>query len=124
MPHSEYNTDNQGQPNSKSTLPGAKDSSTSEDLTAPRQGDFTPWSEEQSHSQATSRLGQSRVIKGRMVKIAEPVKITHEISLEPDPEPESVEITPLIEDETIVGLLLKCSCGKTHEVRFDYGEEQ
>ena len=59
-----------------------------------------------------------------MVKIAEPVKITHEISLEPDPEPESVEITPLIEDETIVGLLLKCSCGKTHEVRFDYGEEQ
>ena len=109
MPYSKYDNDSPEQPDEKSDL---------------RQDDFTPWIKEQSHSQAISRLGSSRVIKGRMVKIAEPVKITREISLEPDPEPVSVEITPVIEDETIVGLQLRCSCGKIHEVRFDYGEEQ
>ncbi len=109
MPNSEFNDDSLEQPDEKSDL---------------EKDDFTPWIKEQSQSPATSRPRQSRVIKGRMVRIAEPAKITHEISLEPDPKPENVEINPLIEGDTIVGLLLKCSCGRTHEVRFDYGEEQ
>ena len=32
----------------------------------------------------------------------------------------SMEVVPLIEDETIVGMMVTCSCGNSHEVKFEF----
>lgn len=123
MSHSELDADSPEQ-SSEDLMPvEEKSSSTLEEHHPPQQIDFTHWQEGSLPAHATSALGHRRVVKSREVRQSEPVKITHDISLEPEPEPESVEITPLKEGDAIVGLLLTCGCGAIHEVRFDYSEE-
>jgi len=125
MSHSELDADSPEQ-SSEDLMPDEdKNSSTLEEHHPPQQIDFTHWQEGSLPSHAASALGHRRVVKSREVRRSEPVKITHDITLEPEPEPESesVEITPLKEGDAIVGLLLTCGCGATHEVRFDYSEE-
>lgn len=127
MSHSELDADSPEQ-SSEDLIPDEdKNSSTLEEHHPPQQIDFTHWQEGSLPAHATSALGHRRVVKSREVRRSEPVKITHDITLEPGPEPEpeseSVEITPLKEGDAIVGLLLTCGCGATHEVRFDYSEE-
>ncbi|MFB0517010.1 MAG: hypothetical protein ACETWG_10485, partial [Candidatus Neomarinimicrobiota bacterium] len=88
--------------------------------------DFVPWREEQLPKQAVSGIGHRRVIKKDNVHRGTPVKITHEISLEPEPEPKArrIEVSPIMDGDTVVGLSIVCGCGATHEVRFEYGDEQ
>jgi len=125
MSHSELDADSPEQ-SSEDLMPDEdKNSSTLDEHHPPQQIDFTHWQEGALPAHTTSGLGHRRVVKSREVRQSEPVKITHDITLEPEPEPESesVEITPLKEGDAIVGLLLTCGCGATHEIRFDYGEE-
>ena len=123
---SESDTDSPEQSSEDLTPVEGEDSPTQEEHPTSLQVDFTHWQEGALPAQAISTLGHRHIIKSRKVRRIEPVKITHDITLEPEPEPEpeSVEITPLKEGDAIVGLLLTCGCGATHEVRFDYGEEQ
>ncbi len=126
-PHSELGADSPEHPSEELVPVKMDDSSTLEERHSSGQTEFTPWREESLSAHATSKLGHRRIIKsGNVVLRREPVKITPHITLEPEPEPEpeSVDITPLIEDDTIVGLRITCGCGATHEVRFEYGEEQ
>jgi len=126
MSNSELNADSPEQSSEDVTPVEEGNSSALEEHPDPQQIDFTRWQEESLPTQATSTIGHRRVVKSREVYQSEPVKITHDITLEPEPESESesVEITPLKEGDAIVGLLLTCGCGATHEVRFDYGEEE
>ena len=123
-PDSELDADSPEHPSEELVPVKMDDSSTLEDRHPSGQTEFTPWQEESLPAHATSKLGHRRIIKSVNVLRGEPVKITPHITLEPEPEPESMEITPLIEDDTIVGLRMTCGCGATHEVRFEYGEEQ
>jgi len=123
MPHSELDTDAPKQPDEELAPMEEDDSSVLEDQHPSRQIDFTRWREEPLPAQATSRIGHRRVVKSGNVRRGESVKITHEVSLEPEPEPESAEVTPLMEGEIIVGLRITCGCGATHEVHFEYSEE-
>ncbi|MBA7473797.1 hypothetical protein ES707_09142 [subsurface metagenome] len=126
MSHSEPDADSPEQSSEDLTPVEEEDSSTLEEHNLPQQIDFTRWQEGSLPARATSALGHRHVVKSRKVLRSEPVRITHDISLEPESEPESesVEITPLKEGDAIVGLLLTCGCGATHEVRFDYGGEE
>lgn len=124
-PHTELDADSQEHPSEELMPVKMDDSSPLEDRHPSGQTEFTSWREESLPAQAISKLGHRRIIKsGNVVLRGEPVKITPHITLEPESEPESVEITPLIEDDAIVGLRMTCGCGATHEVRFEYGEEQ
>lgn len=124
MPHSELDADSPEHRSEELVPVKMDDRSTLEDRHPSGQVDFTPWREEPLPGRVTSKIGHRHVIKGSNVRRGEPVKVTPDITLEPEPEPESVKITPLIEDDTIVGLRMTCGCGATHEVRFEYGEEQ
>ena len=125
MPHSELDTDSPDRPSEELTPVDENDSPALEDRHPSQRNEFTSWREEPLSTRAISMIEHRRIIKSDRVHQSNPVKITHEVSLEPEPEPESesLEITPLIEDDNIVGLRMTCGCGATHEVRFTYGEE-
>ena len=122
----ESDTDSPEQSSEDLTPVEEEDSSTLEEHPSSLPVGFTHWQEGALPAHAISTLGHRHIIKSREVRRIEPVKITHDITLEPEPESESesVEIRPLKEGDAVVGLLLTCGCGVTHEVRFDYGEEQ
>ncbi|UCH62549.1 MAG: hypothetical protein JSU77_12245 [Fidelibacterota bacterium] len=128
IPPSDLDADSPEQFSEDLTPVEDKDSSTSEEHQPPQQIEFTRWQEGSLPTHPVSSIGHRRVIKSQKVHQNEPVKITHDITLEPDPdpepEPESVEITPLKEGDVIVGLQLTCGCGVIHEVRFDYGDNE
>lgn len=84
--------------------------------------EFTPWHEEPLPQEAVSGLGHRRVVKKRDILQGKPVNIIHEISLEPDPSLEGMEITPVKDNDLLVGLKIECGCGRVHEVRFEYND--
>lgn len=83
--------------------------------------DFTPWHEEPL-PKSTAGLGHRRIVKKKDIMPGKPVNIIHEISLEPEPELEGMEVFPLKEDNLLVGLKIECGCGRNHEVRFEYND--
>lgn len=85
--------------------------------------EFTPWREEPLPEASISQLGHRKIVKKGDVHLGSPTTIIPEYHIQPDPKPETVEVTPLIENEETVGLRLVCSCGTVHEVRFEYGDD-
>lgn len=86
--------------------------------------EFTPWREEPIPLQAATGLGHRRIVKKGKVLQGQPHRIKHEISFEPEPEPESkyIEVVPLKDGDDIIGLQIQCGCGATHEVRFEFSD--
>ena len=125
MFHSEPEADSSAPSSQELVSPEEGESSPSEDM-LPSQPDFIPWQEEPLPKQAVSMVGHRRIIKSSKVRRGMPRKITPEVSLEPEPEPEgkSIEVTPITDGETVVGLRIACGCGATHEVHFEYRDEQ
>ena len=87
-----------------------------------KQLDFIPWREEPMLKEAISGIGHRHIVKKGKVRQGRPVNITPEISLEP--EAEDMEVTPIMDGETVVGFNIACGCGATHEVRFKYPDER
>lgn len=85
--------------------------------------DFTPWHEEPI-PRSSSGLGHRRVVKKRDIMQAKPVNIIHEISLEPEEEIEGMEVLPIKQENLLVGLKIECGCGRSHEIRFEYNDEE
>jgi len=56
------------------------------------------------------------VIKQKDVKIHNPVKLSIEESESILPE----SIQPMIEDGCVIGVIYRCECGKSTEIRFEY----
>ncbi len=83
---------------------------------------FTPWKEEPIPEEAISELGHRKIVKKNKLHQGSPRIIVPKFHLERNPKPETVEVTPIIENEVTVGLRLVCSCGTVHEVRFEFGE--
>ncbi|UCD37316.1 MAG: hypothetical protein JSW54_10845 [Fidelibacterota bacterium] len=87
--------------------------------------EFTPWREEPLPLKQTTGLGHRRLIKKGKVRQGTPMTISHEVSLEPESAgQEQMEITPLMENDTIVGLHIRCGCGSNQEVRFEYSDKE
>jgi hypothetical protein len=84
--------------------------------------EFTPWHEEPLPREAESGLGHRRVVKKKDIIQGKPVNIVHEVSLEPEPELEDMEIFPVKKDGVLIGLKIECGCGRNHEVRFEYDD--
>jgi len=61
------------------------------------------------------------VIKKHAVKYYPPKKI--EINESDFEENDSPRVEPIIEDNNIIGVVHKCSCGKVIEIRFEYANE-
>jgi len=86
--------------------------------------DFEPWHEGPLPSRMFAGIGHRHIIKKDVIREGIPVKITHEISFEAEPEHEgSIEVIPAREGDAIVGLQITCTCGASHEIRFEYTEE-
>ena len=84
---------------------------------------FVSWKEQPLNTMATAALGRRKLIKKRNVSQGTPRTIIPEYNLEPEPAAEIVEITPLKEDDVVVGLRLVCSCAAVHEVQFEFDDE-
>jgi hypothetical protein len=91
---------------------------------SPPDTEFTPWREEPIPLELSTTLGHRRIVKERNVHQGQPQKIKHEISFEPEPETEHIDVVPLKDGDSIVGLRIECGCGATHEVRFEYSDEE
>lgn len=85
--------------------------------------DFTPWQEEPI-PRTSSGLGHRRVVKKKDIMQAKPVNIIHEISLDPEEEIEGMEVFPIKQDNLLIGLKVECGCGRSHEIRFEYNDEE
>ena len=85
--------------------------------------DFISWREQALGIKVPSALGKRKLIKKRNVVQGTPRTIIPEYNLEPEQAAEIVEITPLKEDDVVVGLRLTCSCGAVHEVKFEFDDE-
>jgi len=65
-------------------------------------------------------LSSSRksVIKNNTVRVGDKKRIDHKSDDHTDmSEP---EVQPIVENDQIVGIFYKCSCGKLSEIRFDF----
>ena len=85
--------------------------------------DFTPWQEEPI-PRSDSGLGHRRIVKKKDIMQTKPINIIHEISLEPEDEIEGMEVFPIKQDNLLVGLKIECGCGRSHEIRFEYTDEE
>ncbi len=128
MDHSEADTDTSGTP-TEDLVPIEEAQDTVPEGRPPSgERDFTPWREEPLPRRSVSRLGHRRLVKSGRLRPGTPVRITPEVKLEPEPVPEpgdyTIEVTPILEGETMVGLAVMCGCGARHEVRFEYGDTE
>ena len=85
--------------------------------------EFTPWQEEPIPEKIISELGHRRIVKKDNLLQGSPQEIIPQFHLESNPDRETVEVTPIVENEETVGLRLMCSCGTVHEVRFEFGDD-
>ena len=81
--------------------------------------DFTPMDHNNPHEKPKRRRIQSGVIKSHRKHL--------EGTLHLEPHEEDTEsgvefFQPIVEGDTIVGVVHRCSCGKTAELRFQYSE--
>lgn len=82
--------------------------------------DFVPWDEANLKQMPASKFAHQTVVKGRHVKVAQPVKIKPLLPKFEEPAPSEAEITPILQDDQIVGVKVACDCGTVHEIMFDF----
>ena len=107
--------------------PGASDSAALETNTEASSPDFEELSEPSLRSApARSVLGHRTIIKNARLRVGNPSRISTDVLIATDPESvsgeeaEEMEITPLYDKDSVVGLAIKCRCGAAHEVRFEF----
>ena len=75
---------------------------------------------------ARSVIGHRSIIKNTRLRVGTPSRISTDVPISPDPESasgeeaEEMEITPLYDKDSVVGLAITCRCGAAHEVRFEF----
>ena len=82
--------------------------------------DFVPWDEANLKQMPVSKFAHQTVVKRRHVTIAQPVKIKPLLPKFEEPAPSGSEITPILQDDQIVGVKVACDCGTVHEIMFDF----
>ena len=85
--------------------------------------DFEAWSEEPLPEGARTMVGRTSILKKEDIKQLSSRRITPVLPMEPESEEQSMEVLPVMEGETLIGLKIQCHCGATHEVRLDYDDD-
>lgn len=80
--------------------------------------DFVPWEEEVLPSGQNLAVANKVIVKKSNVRQGVPKTIVPKVPTRADQVP--MEVQPLLEDGTIVGMKVTCSCGNSHEVRFEF----
>ncbi|MCH7939897.1 MAG: hypothetical protein IID13_09155 [Candidatus Marinimicrobia bacterium] len=79
---------------------------------------FVRWEEEVLPAGQNLAVANKVIVKKSNVRPGAPRTIIPKIPTHVDRR--SMEVTPLIEDDTIVGMKVTCSCGNSHEVKFEF----
>ena len=82
--------------------------------------DFVRWDESKLKQVPISNLGYRTIVKKRFVENEAPIKITPAIPKSRLHSQADADITPILQDEQIVGVQVACHCGSVHEIMFDY----
>ena len=82
--------------------------------------DFIQWEEESLPSISNLASANKVIIKKRNVRQGAPQTIVPDVSALNDQQ--TMNVTPLLEEDTIVGMKVTCSCGNSHEVRFEFDD--
>ncbi len=80
--------------------------------------DFVQWEEEDLPSAQNLQVAHKTIIKRSNVRPGAPQTIVPEVPALDNQR--SMKVQPLLEDDTIVGMQVTCSCGNSHEVRFEF----
>ncbi|MEE9464904.1 MAG: hypothetical protein V3W14_04940 [Candidatus Neomarinimicrobiota bacterium] len=81
--------------------------------------DFVPWKEDPLTSGKVA-INRQTVIKKPLIRPGTPINIVPKVPVLD--ETEQMKVAPLMESDAIVGLKVVCSCGRSHEVRFEFDE--
>ena len=87
-------------------------------IKAAEEDNFEPWQEEPLPSRVGPVVAHKTIIKRTRVETGPPKFITPEV-----PElhgADQMEVEPIMEDESIIGMRVRCKCGANHEILFDY----
>ncbi len=79
---------------------------------------FVPWEEEVLPSAQGLTTAGKTIIKKSSVRQGTPQTIVPEVPARVNQPP--MDVQPLLEDDIIVGMKITCSCGNSHEVRFEF----
>ncbi len=79
---------------------------------------FVPWEEEDLPSAQGLTVANKTIIKKISVRQGTPLMIVPELPSRINQPP--MEVQPLLEEDAIVGMKVTCSCGNSHEVRFEF----
>ncbi len=79
---------------------------------------FVQWEEEALPSAQNLTVAHKTIIKKTSVRQGAPQTIVPEVPARVNQPP--MEVQPLLEEDTIVGMKVTCSCGNSHEVRFEF----
>ncbi len=66
-------------------------------------------------------VGRKSVIKRDQLIIGHPRKIEH--SLQVSEHSHEGKVTPIYNDEELIGIIYECSCGKVAQILFDFEEQ-
>ncbi|MCK4579506.1 MAG: hypothetical protein KAU50_12010 [Candidatus Marinimicrobia bacterium] len=80
--------------------------------------DVLKWEEKALPSFASLAIAHKTVVKKSKVLEARPTRITPAET--PLAASEEMKVSPIIENEIVVGLNIACECGNRHEIRFEY----
>ena len=82
--------------------------------------DFIQWEEESLPSLSHLSIANKGIIKKRNVRQGTPQTIVPKVPSLNDQQP--MKVTPLLEEDAIVGMKVTCTCGNSHEVRFEFDD--
>ncbi len=80
--------------------------------------DFVRWEEDVLPSTQGLTVAHQTIIKKSNVRPGTPQTIVPKVPALVGRRP--MEVQPLLEEDTIVGMKVTCSCGNSHEVRFEF----
>lgn len=87
-------------------------------IKAAEDDNFEAWKEQPLPTHSNLAFAHQRIIKKRQVATGEPTMIQPPI---PEVHGSSqMEVEPILEDEIVIGVRVKCRCGAKHEILFDY----
>jgi hypothetical protein len=85
--------------------------------------DFEAWTEQPLPESAKTKVARSSILKKDRIIQKSARRITPILPPEPQPEDQTMEVIPVMEGDTLVGLKIQCRCGATHEVHLEYSDE-
>lgn len=117
----EHEFERESLPKREETGPGAGSNPENDRSSVTKAADasgFVRWEEDVLPPAQNLAVANKVIIKKSNVRPGALQTIVPEVFSRVDQPP--MEVQPLLEDDTIVGMKVTCSCGNSHEVRFEF----